>query len=165
MYSKVQPRSDWSLCIILQGFLSVGKTMEKRWGVLAPWTSVLRLLFHPLDASGRSLPPLFSLRKEWDAERDCEILVRYQAELHACATAEACVRDLVQHCGVHQHHKPRRAYINALAKIAAMDKRLREDKPGVEIRVPIETKSGFDGLSTIRKAERMIQEEWRSPLS
>ncbi|EGZ07989.1 hypothetical protein PHYSODRAFT_339871 [Phytophthora sojae] len=98
------------------------------------------------------------LGREWEAEFDNEVLVRYQVKLGAYETPY--VADLARHCGTRQHDAPRKVYLDALARIAAMDSRLRLDKPGVEIQIPVQVESDLAGLSKVRKTKKLIEKEF-----
>ncbi|GMF28849.1 unnamed protein product [Phytophthora lilii] len=81
--------------------------------------------------------------------------------------------DIVQFCGVHQREHPSRAYTRALKRIAALDEKLKPNKPGIDIEIQVQV--GFrvmdfmsygvlseilKPLQDIREAEKAVREEW-----
>lgn len=83
--------------------------------------------------------------------------------------------DLVEFCGVAQWQNVSPGFHEALERIAAFDHELQDDKPGVEIQIPVCVlfrPESFEGdgdasgdavakeLVAIREAERLISEQW-----
>ncbi|KAE9311582.1 hypothetical protein PF008_g20180 [Phytophthora fragariae] len=78
--------------------------------------------------------------------------------------------DPVQLCDTHQRKHPTDAYVAALQKISALDKRLKSDKPGVDILIPVRLYFpdmdivSVDGpqkvFNDIQLAEKMIRRKW-----
>ncbi|KAG1702321.1 hypothetical protein DVH05_010110 [Phytophthora capsici] len=75
-----------------------------------------------------------TLAKHWEQDTDNGAIVRFQLKI---GKDRGTVHDLVKMCGVQQHDHPRREYLEALARIAAMNANRDAKGRGVDIPVPV----------------------------
>ncbi|KAE8978372.1 hypothetical protein PR003_g25806 [Phytophthora rubi] len=84
---------------------------------------------------------------------------------------ETAAEDLAKFCGVDHREQPGAAYMEALKRVAALDRRLGVSTPGVDVQVPVRAAYGvaeetqaaeqlLKGMRKMPRTERSIRQKW-----
>ncbi|KAG6576515.1 uncharacterized protein IUM83_08967 [Phytophthora cinnamomi] len=111
----------------------------------------------------------------WWREGEENLPERLPAQFVLKLPQDKVAEELVKFCGVGHREQPSAAYVEAMKRVAALDRRLQLSSPGVDVQVPVRVAYGvaeenlagpgqqeqlLKGMRKLPRAERVIRQEW-----